>query len=111
MLWLLLPAFGSMSLLAVTNQICQDVAVVPFLWILPLSLYLVTFIICFDAERWYLRTRHFGGHADGRFSDGRHARARTSPAGAQPVRDRRVTCPSSWTAWRWKPAPTWRPCF
>ncbi|MHB8970030.1 MAG: spermidine synthase [Pirellulaceae bacterium] len=55
-LWLLLPAFGSMSLLAVTNQICQDVAVVPFLWILPLSLYLVTFIICFDAERWYLRT-------------------------------------------------------
>ena len=55
-LWLLLPAFGSMSLLAVTNQICQDVAVVPFLWILPLSLYLVTFIICFDAERWYLRS-------------------------------------------------------
>ena len=45
-----------MSLLAVTNQICQDVAVVPFLWILPLSLYLITFIICFDAERWYLRT-------------------------------------------------------
>ncbi|MHB0958945.1 MAG: spermidine synthase [Pirellulaceae bacterium] len=55
-IWLLLPAFGSMSLLAVTNQICQDVAVVPFLWILPLSLYLLTFIICFDAERWYLRT-------------------------------------------------------
>jgi hypothetical protein len=54
-LWLLLPAFGSMSLLAATNQICQDVAVVPFLWILPLSLYLITFIICFDAERWYLR--------------------------------------------------------
>ena len=54
-LWLILPAFGSMSLLAATNQICQDVAVVPFLWILPLSLYLITFIICFDAERWYLR--------------------------------------------------------
>ena len=44
-----------MSLLAATNQICQDVAVVPFLWILPLSLYLISFIICFDAERWYLR--------------------------------------------------------
>ncbi len=55
-LWLLLPAFSTLSLLAVTNQICQDVAVVPFLWIAPLSLYLLTFIICFDAERWYRRT-------------------------------------------------------
>lgn len=54
-LWLLLPAFSTMSLLAVTNTICQDVAVVPFLWIAPLSLYLLTFIICFDAERWYRR--------------------------------------------------------
>jgi hypothetical protein len=55
-LWLLLPAFGSMSLLAVTNHICQDVAVVPFLWVVPLSLYLITFIICFDSDRWYRRT-------------------------------------------------------
>ncbi len=55
LVWLLLPAFASMSLLAVTNQICQDVAVVPFLWVAPLSLYLLTFVICFDAERWYFR--------------------------------------------------------
>lgn len=55
LLWLLLPAFSTMSLLAITNQICQDVAVVPFLWIAPLSLYLITYIICFDAERWYRR--------------------------------------------------------
>ncbi len=55
LLWLLLPAFGSMSLLAVTNQICQDVAVVPFFWVVPLSLYLLTFIICFDSEWWYRR--------------------------------------------------------
>ena len=34
---------------------CQDVAVVPFLWILPLSLYLITFIIAFDHARWYFR--------------------------------------------------------
>jgi len=54
-LWLLLPAFGSVTLLAVTNHICQDVAVVPFLWIAPLALYLVTFIISFDSPRWYLR--------------------------------------------------------
>ena len=42
-------------LLAMTNHICQDVAVVPFLWILPLSLYLVSFIICFDKDAWYQR--------------------------------------------------------
>ncbi len=55
LVWLVLPAFGSVSLLAVTNQICQDVAVVPFFWVVPLSLYLMTFIICFDSERWYRR--------------------------------------------------------
>ncbi len=55
LLWVVLPAFGSMSLLAVTNQICQDVAVVPFFWVVPLSLYLLTFIICFDSEWWYRR--------------------------------------------------------
>ena len=41
-------------LLAVTNFLCQDVAVVPFLWILPLSLYLVSLIVCFDRDQWYL---------------------------------------------------------
>jgi hypothetical protein len=53
--WLLLPACGSVMLLAVTNQMCQDVAVVPFLWVLPLALYLISFVICFDNERWYFR--------------------------------------------------------
>ena len=55
LMWLLLPACGSVMLLAVTNQMCQDVAVVPFLWVLPLSLYLLTFIICFDNAGWYIR--------------------------------------------------------
>ena len=54
-LWLALPAAASIELLAVTNKICQDVAVFPFLWILPLCLYLLTFIICFHHERWYVR--------------------------------------------------------
>ena len=52
-LWLVLPAFGSFMLLATTNHVCQDVAVVPFLWVVPLSVYLVTFIIAFDHPRWY----------------------------------------------------------
>ncbi len=54
-LWLGLAACGSTVFLATTNQLCQDVAVVPFLWVLPLSLYLLTFIICFDKEAWYVR--------------------------------------------------------
>ena len=54
-LWIVLAATGSTVLLATTNQMCQDVAVVPFLWILPLSLYLLSFIICFDNDRWYQR--------------------------------------------------------
>jgi len=55
LLWLLLPACASALLLAVTNKLCQDVASIPFLWILPLALYLLSFIICFDSPRWYRR--------------------------------------------------------
>ena len=53
MLWVFLPATASVILLATTNHICQDVAVIPFLWVAPLGLYLITFIICFEHERWY----------------------------------------------------------
>ena len=55
LIWLSLAACASVMFLATTNQICQDVAVVPFLWVLPLSLYLLSFIICFDEPRWYSR--------------------------------------------------------
>ena len=44
-----------MMLMAITNHVCQDVAVVPFFWVVPLSLYLLSFIICFDREIWYRR--------------------------------------------------------
>ena len=50
-----LPALASIMLLAVTNQLCQNVAVFPLLWIAPLCTYLISFIICFDKERWYRR--------------------------------------------------------
>ncbi len=53
--WLALPALASMMLLATTNHVCQDVAVMPFLWVAPLALYLLSFIICFDHPRWYVR--------------------------------------------------------
>jgi protein-L-isoaspartate O-methyltransferase len=42
-------------LLATTSHTCQDVAVIPLLWIAPLSLYLLSFILCFDHPRWYQR--------------------------------------------------------
>ncbi|MEI6538281.1 MAG: hypothetical protein WCO86_01960 [Planctomycetota bacterium] len=55
LLWLGLAACSSAMLLATTNQLCIDVATVPFLWVLPLSLYLISFIICFDSPQWYDR--------------------------------------------------------
>ena len=54
-LWLALAALPSVMLLAITNVLCQDIAVVPFLWVAPLTIYLVTFILCFDSDRWYRR--------------------------------------------------------
>ncbi len=53
LLWMGLAMCASVFLLATTNMICQQVAVIPFLWVLPLSLYLVSFILCFESERWY----------------------------------------------------------
>lgn len=55
-LWIALSATGSCMLLAVTNHLTQNIAAVPFLWVVPLSLYLITFILCFDHPRWYQRT-------------------------------------------------------
>ena len=52
-MWISLPALASTMLLVVTNHVCQDVAVIPFLWVLPLSLYLISFIVCFDSPQWY----------------------------------------------------------
>jgi len=53
--WLLLAAAGSMMLVSTTNQLTQNVAAVPFLWLLPLGVYLLSFIICFESPRWYQR--------------------------------------------------------
>jgi hypothetical protein len=50
LLWLGLSACASLMLIAMTNQICANVAPVPLLWLLPLSLYLVAFIVCFSSR-------------------------------------------------------------
>jgi spermidine synthase len=53
--WIALSATGSTLLMSTTNQISQEIAVIPFLWIAPLSLYLLTFVLTFDHARWYRR--------------------------------------------------------
>jgi SAM-dependent methyltransferase len=55
LLWVALAACASVLLLAVTNHISQNIAAVPFLWILPLSLYLLSLILCFEGRPWYQR--------------------------------------------------------
>jgi hypothetical protein len=54
-MWLALSACGSLLLLGTTSQITQEIAVFPFLWIAPLSIYLLTFILTFESDRWYRR--------------------------------------------------------
>ncbi len=54
-LWLVLAGCASALLLATTNQMCQSIAPIPFMWIAPLAIYLVTFILCFDSDKIYRR--------------------------------------------------------
>lgn len=55
LLWATLAATASILLLAVSNHITQNIASIPLLWIVPLSIYLLSFILCFDSTRWYRR--------------------------------------------------------
>jgi len=54
-LWLALSAIGVVLLVSTTNAMTQNVPPVPFLWILPLCIYLLTFIISFHNPKWYVR--------------------------------------------------------
>jgi len=53
--WIALAACGSGLLAAATNEICQEVAPVPFLWVIPLAIYLATFVIVFALPGLYSR--------------------------------------------------------
>jgi hypothetical protein len=55
-LWIGLSACSTTMLLAATNLICQDMAVIPLLWVVPLCIYLGTFILAFGKRRWYRRS-------------------------------------------------------
>jgi len=55
LLWVALAACASSLLLAVTNHLSRNIAAIPFLWVLPLSLYLLSFVLCFEGHGWYHR--------------------------------------------------------
>lgn len=54
-LWISLAACASILLLAITTHMTQDVAAIPFLWVIPLAVYLLTFILCFETSKAYQR--------------------------------------------------------
>jgi hypothetical protein len=55
LLWLALAAVPSLMFLAITNQLTQNIAPIPFLWVLPLGIYLLSLIICFEGGGGYRR--------------------------------------------------------
>src|SRR5690349_14496706 len=59
-LWLALATMGSVTLLAVSNHLTQNISSIPLLWVVPLAVYLLTFILCFEGRRWYRRDIYLG---------------------------------------------------
>jgi SAM-dependent methyltransferase len=54
-LWAALACCASLLLLAFTSYMTLNIAAIPFLWVLPLALYLLSFVLCFEASGWYRR--------------------------------------------------------
>ncbi len=54
-LWVMLAACPSALLVAITNHISQNIAAIPLLWVVPLALYLASFIAVFESDRVYRR--------------------------------------------------------
>jgi hypothetical protein len=54
-LWVGLAACASVLLVSITNHLSQNVAPIPLLWVIPLALYLFSFILCFESDRIYQR--------------------------------------------------------
>ncbi|HEY7210929.1 MAG TPA: fused MFS/spermidine synthase [Bryobacteraceae bacterium] len=51
--WFALAAIGSMLLLSITNHVDANVAAVPLIWVLPLAIYLLSFVVTFGARNIY----------------------------------------------------------
>ncbi len=55
LIWIALASLSSILLLAISNHLTQNISSIPLLWIVPLALYLLSFILCFDGNGWYRR--------------------------------------------------------
>ncbi len=55
-LWFALALVGALQLSAVTEHLTRDVAAIPLLWVLPLAVYLATFVVAFDLPKALPRT-------------------------------------------------------
>ena len=53
--WFAMATLGSYALVAFTNHLTQNIPSFPMMWVLPLVIYLLSFTLCFDADRWYCR--------------------------------------------------------
>ena len=49
--WLVLAAIPSSLLLGVTTHVTTDLAPIPLLWVVPLALYLLTFVVAFSSRQ------------------------------------------------------------
>jgi hypothetical protein len=54
-LWFMLPAVGATQLCAVTSHLTQNVAAIPLLWVVPLGMYLLSFVLAFEFAGLYRR--------------------------------------------------------
>lgn len=55
LLWVTLSALGSLALISITAFVAQNIASMPLIWVAPLAIYLITFILAFsgrDYSRW-----------------------------------------------------------
>lgn len=59
LLWLLFSAASVILMVSTTSAMTQNIPPTPFLWILPLCIYLLTYIICFNNDKWYVRNYCF----------------------------------------------------
>jgi SAM-dependent methyltransferase len=59
-LWAVLAGCAVVLLVAVTYHLSQNVAAVPFLWVIPLVVYLLTLVLCFGGPGFYRRRLFLG---------------------------------------------------
>lgn len=53
LVWTAMAALGSAMMMATSNHLTQNIPSIPLMWVLPLSVYLMTFVLCFDERGWY----------------------------------------------------------